>query len=46
MVFVSWVDDIMACGEPDDVEQLVKDLEDSFECKCEGELKEYVHQSM
>ena len=42
VVFVSWVDDIMACGEPDDVKQLVKDLEDSFECKCEGELKEYV----
>ena len=37
--FVSWVDDIMACGEHDDVKQLVKYLEDSFECKCEGELK-------
>ena len=42
VVFVSWVDDIMACGEPDDVKQLVKDLEDSFECKCEGSKNMWV----
>ena len=32
----------MALGHPDDVEQIQTDLESAFDCKCEGELKEYV----
>ena len=39
---VSWVDDIIALGYPKDVEQMEKDLADAFDCKCEGELTEYV----
>ena len=39
---VLWVYDIMALGHPDDVKQIKADMEDTFTCKSEGELKEYV----
>ena len=39
---VSWVDDLMAMGHPDDVKQIEIDMMDAFQCKSEGELKEYV----
>ena len=42
IVMVTWVDDIMVLGEPEDVKQLKKNLERAFECKSEGEVKEYV----
>jgi hypothetical protein len=41
-VFVAWVDDVMVLGPPSLVEQVQRDLEKSFTCKCEGELTEYV----
>ncbi len=42
VVFVAWVDDVMVLGPPSLVEQVQRDLEKSFTCKCKGELKEYV----
>jgi len=41
-LFISWVDDILAMGYRQDVEQIKADLENAFDCKSEGELKEYV----
>jgi hypothetical protein len=41
-VFASWVDDIIIMGLPSDVRQIEQDLERSFVCKSEGEMKEYV----
>jgi hypothetical protein len=39
---LSWVDDILALGEKQDVERIQQDLESKFTCKREGPLKEYV----
>ena len=39
---VSWVDDIMAVGHPDDVKEMKADLKKVFACECKGELKEYI----
>ena len=39
---VSWVDDILAVGHPDDVKDMEADLKKAFACKSEGRLKEYV----
>ena len=39
---VSWVDDIMALGHPEDVKQIEEDLNNAFACKSKGYLKEYV----
>ena len=41
-LMVSWVDDIMALGHPEDVKQIEEDLNNSFACKSEGYLKEYI----
>ena len=41
-LMVSWVDDIMALGHPEDVKQIEEDLKNAFACKSEGCLKEYV----
>ncbi len=41
-MMVSWVNDIMALGHPEDVKQIEEDLERAFICKCKVELKEYV----
>ncbi len=41
-MIVSWVDDIMALGHPEDVKQIKEDLKRAFACKCKGELKEYI----
>jgi hypothetical protein len=42
VVFVAWVNGIMVLGPPSLVEQVHRDLEKSFTCKREGELKEFV----
>ena len=39
---LSWVDDIIALGTQNDVDQVEHDLNDEFVCNSEGELKEYV----
>jgi hypothetical protein len=41
-LFASWVNDIIIMGLPSDVRQIEQDLERSFVCKSEGEMKEYV----
>ena len=41
-VMLSWVDDILALGHPEDVKQIKDDLKSAFECTCEGALTEYV----
>ena len=41
-VMLSWVDDIMALGHPEDVKQMKDDLKIAYECTCEGALTEYV----
>ena len=41
-LMVSWVDDIMALGHPEDVKVIEADMMEAFKCKSEGELKEYV----
>jgi hypothetical protein len=41
-VMVSWVDDILALGHPEDVKQIESDLQSAFVSKSEGEMKEYV----
>ncbi len=40
-VMLSWVDDILALGYPDDVKQIEADLQRAFVSKSEGEMKEY-----
>jgi len=42
VVFVTWVDGVMVLGPPSLVEQVQRDLEKSFTCKCEGKMREYV----
>jgi hypothetical protein len=42
LVFVVWVDGVMVLGPPKLVEQVQRDLEKAFRCKCEGVLTEYV----
>ena len=39
---LSWVNDIVALGNQDDVDQIERDLADEFVCRSEAELKEYV----
>jgi hypothetical protein len=39
---LSWVDDILALGHPEDVKQIEADLQSAFVSKSEGEMKEYV----
>ena len=39
---LSWVDDSLALGYPDDVSQMKTDLANAFECTYGGELKYYV----
>ena len=39
---LSWVDDILALGHPDNVSQMKTDLSNAFQCKDKGELKDYV----
>ena len=41
-VMLSWVDVILALGHPEDVSQMKTDLSNVFQCKDEGELKDYV----
>ena len=41
-LMISWVDDFMLLGTPNDVEKMKADLMKSFECKPEGPLTEYV----
>ena len=41
-VMLSWVDNILALGHPEDVKQIKDDLKSAFECTCEGALTEYV----
>ena len=41
-VMLSWVDNILALGRPEDVKQIKEDLKSLFECTCEGSLTEYV----
>ena len=41
-LMVSWVDDILAVGHPDDVKDMEADLNKAFACKSEGRLTEYV----
>ena len=41
-LMISWVDDFMLFGTPDDVERMKSDLMSAFECKPEGPLTEYV----
>ena len=42
VVFVAWVNDVMVLGLPSLVEHVQRDLEESFTCKGQGELTEYV----
>jgi hypothetical protein len=39
---LSWIDDNLILGCPEDVEQFRKDIEAVFKCKYEGPLSEYV----
>ena len=39
---LSWVDDILALGYPDDVKRIKTDLQSAFVSKSEDEMKEYV----
>lgn len=39
---LSWVDDMLVFGEPQDVEQFEKDISGMFVCKLEGVMQEYV----
>jgi hypothetical protein len=41
-LMVSWVDDLLCLGSPDDVKQIELDMKAVFKCKVEGELTEYV----
>ena len=41
-VMLSWEDDILALGYPDDVKQIKADLQSAFVSKSEGEMKEYI----
>ena len=41
-MFVAWVDDVMLLRPPALVEQIQRDVEKAFTCKCKGELTEYV----
>ena len=41
-VLLSWMDDILALGHPEDVKQIEADLQSAFVRKSEGEIKEYV----
>ena len=41
-LMLSWLDDILTLGYPDDIEQIEEDLQSAFVSKCEGEMKEYV----
>ena len=41
-VMLSWVDNILALGHPEDVKQIKDDLKSAFECTCEGALTDYV----
>ena len=41
-VMLSWVDDILALGHPEDVKQIEEDLQSAFVSTCEGEMNEYV----
>ena len=42
VVILSWIDDLLVLGEPEDVELVLQDLESALDCKREGEMKEYV----
>ena len=39
---LSWVDDILALGHPEDVKQIEADVQNAFVSKSEGEMTEYV----
>ena len=41
-VMLSWVDNILALGHPEDVKQIKDDLKSAFDCTCDGALTEYV----
>ena len=41
-VMISWVDNILALGHPEDFKQMKDDLKSAFECTCGGALTEYV----
>ncbi len=41
MLMVSWVDNILAIGHPDDVKGMEADLKKAFACKSEERLIEY-----
>ena len=41
-VMLSWEDDILALGYPDDVKQIKADLQHAFVSKSEGEMKKYI----
>jgi hypothetical protein len=42
VLFVSWVDDFLVMGHPEDVQKVEDDISGAFVAKSEGELKEYV----
>ena len=42
VIMLSWIDDNLIMGHPEDVKQFKKDIEEGFKCKYEGLLKEYV----
>jgi hypothetical protein len=42
VLFVSWVDDFLVMGHPEDVQKVEDDISGAFGAKSEGELKEYV----
>ena len=41
-LMVSWIDDILAIGHPEDIKEMEADLNKAFVCKSEGRLPEYV----
>ena len=41
-VMLSWVDDVLELGHPEDVKKLEADLQSAFVSKGEGEMKEYL----
>jgi hypothetical protein len=42
VLFVSWVDDFLVMGHPEDVQKVEDDISGAFGAKSEVELKEYV----
>ena len=41
-LMVSWVDDILAVGHPEVIQEMENDLKKAFVCKYKGELNKYI----